>query len=222
MYNERMTLLCSVLTALTFFIMPSGASLFNADLERIVDLPAGYFVLKADEEAPEGYISVVYDDISGYVKASEVKAVDYKPVNKYETTVNFTCDNDGQPVNLRAAPKKSAAVLTVLEKDAKGHCYGSVTGEALITNCGTLWYYVRVGDIRGYLYYAHVKVDKTPPNVIEKEPDEPVTTVPEDPPKEEEPQKSLGTTATVILIIALCIPVPFIMFYLFRRPKDRD
>lgn len=203
--------------------MPSGATLFNADLERIVDLPAGYFVLKADGEAPEGYIPVIYDDISGYVKASEVKAVDYKPVNKYETTVTFTCDNDGQPVNLRDAPKKSATVLTVLEKDAKGRCYGSCPGEALIQNCGNLWYYVKFGEIRGYLYYAHVKVDNTPPNVIEKEPDEPVAAVPDEPQeKEEEPQKALSKTATVILIIALCIPVPFIMFYLFKRPKDND
>lgn len=209
-----MTLL-SVLASLTFLMMPSGATLYSSELEPTVRLPAGYFCLKQDDPAPDGFISVSYDDLRGLVNASEVQAVDYTPVTKYETKVTFRCDNDGQPVNLRTAPRRSAEIAAVLEDGATGRCYGSIDGEQLISDAGKTWYYVSAGNIRGYCYYAHVKVDPTPPNVIEKEepPDTPTTVDPEEQPK------AMSKTAAIILIVALCVPVPFIMFYLFRKPK---
>ena len=74
-----------------------------------------------------------------------------------------------------------------------------------------------VGNIRGYCYYAHVSVDPTPPNVIEKE-EEPDSATDAEPEPEKKP-KAMSKTAAIILIVALCVPVPFIMFYLFRKPK---
>lgn len=214
-----MSVICSVITALTFFIMPSPTVLYGPTLDPIVTLPAGYFVLQSSPDAPDGYISVTYDDLNGYVQKSAVTAVDYTPVNKYETTVTFRCDNDGQPVNLRSAPRKSAEILTVLESTASGRCYGHIDGDALIESVGTKWYYVASGDLRGYCYCAHVDVDVTPPNIIEKEPppeepSDPAVTEPSGDPPE------MSVTTTIILIVALCIPVPFIMFYFFRKPKD--
>ena len=93
--------------------MPAQTTLYGTSLDKIVDLPAGYFVMQTETPAPDGYISVVYDDIYGYVRTDSVTAVDYTPVTKYEKTVKFVCDNDGQPVNLRKAPKRSAEILTV-------------------------------------------------------------------------------------------------------------
>ncbi len=216
-----MVSLCTVITALTFFLMPAPTTLYDAQLSPIAELPAGYFVLQSDATAPDGYISVVYDDLSGFVRATEVSQVDYRPVTKYETTVCFRCDNDGQPVNLRRAPRKDAEILTVLDATATGRCYGTINGDALIKNGESLWYYVKFGDIRGYCYYAHVSVDETPPNIIEKEPDPP----PVDEPADTEPvddKPATPSTAIIILIVALCVPVPFIMFYLFRKPKNDD
>lgn len=196
--------------------------LYSVELDEIVELPAGYFLLQSEDPAPEGYISVIYDDLTGYVKSSAVTAVDYTPVTKYEQTVKFTCANDGQPVNLRAEPKRNAEILTVLDSNASGRCYGSVTGEALIKDAGTLWYYVNANGTRGYLYYAHVTVPPTPPNIIEKEepePSEPTVTEPD--PENPNDEQIPGWTA-IIFIVALCIPVPFVMFYLFKKPKDSD
>lgn len=210
----------SVLTALTFFIMPAQTTLYARDMTAVVDLPAGYFVMRSDDDAPDGYISVIYDDISGYVKASDVAEVDYTPITKYETKVKFHCANDGQPVNLRAKPSKTAEILAVLDKSASGRCYGSTSGDALIVGGDTVWYYVAFGDTRGYCYYAHVTVDPTPPNIIEKEPtpvepNEPATAEPENP-------KAMSKTVAIIFIVALCIPVPFIIFYLFKKPKNDE
>lgn len=214
-----MTPLASVVAALTFFLMPAPTILFDTELQPIVTLPTGYFVMRSGEDAPEGYIAVVYDDLSGLVRAADVRAVDYKPVTKYEKTVTFKCNNDGQPVNLRAAPEKSAQVLSVLESTATGRCYGYVTGDALIQGADTLWYYVNVGDVRGYCYYAHISVTPTPPNIIEKEP-EPVEPDPsQDQKTGDSDAEAMPRTAAIILIVALCIPVPFVMFYLFRKPK---
>ncbi len=211
--------LSAVITALTFFIMPAPTTLFSTELEPTVTLPAGYFVLRSDEIAPDGYISVCYDDLKGLVRASDVTAVDYVPVTKYETTVRFRCDNDGQPVNLRAAPKKAAAVSTVLDAAATGRCYGTIEGDALIPECGGIWYYVDFGGVKGYCYNAHVSVDPTPPNIIEKE--TPPNEVPTDvQPVEETPQSGISKTAAIVLIVALCLPVPFVMYFMFRKPKE--
>ncbi len=213
-----MTATVSVIAALAFFLMPVQTPLFDAELNPVVFLPAGYFVLQTDGEQKDGYVCVIYDDITGYVKADAVTAVDYTPVTKYETTVTFTCDNDGQAVNLRAAPQRAAAVLTVLDPSASGHAYGTITGDALIDGAGNTWYYVNAGGTRGYCYAAHVKVTPTPPNIIEKEPpddEEPA------PPVNAEPKNEfMNITTAIIFIVALCVPVPFIMFYLFRRPKE--
>ncbi len=200
--------------------MPAQTTLYGTSLDKIVDLPAGYFVMQTETPAPDGYISVVYDDIYGYVRTDSVTAVDYTPVTKYEKTVKFVCDNDGQPVNLRKAPKRSAEILTVLPDGGVGHCYGPTEGEALIADAGTVWYYVNADGVRGYCYYAHVSVDPTPPNIIEKEPPPDVPTD-ADPIEPEKPQ-SLSAEAAIIFIVALCIPVPVIMFYLFKKPKAKD
>lgn len=199
--------------------MPSPTTLYDENLAPVVTLPAGYFLLKNDEAAPDGFISVMYDDIKGFASASAVEQVDYTPVNKYETTVKFRCDNDGQPVNLRAEPRRAASILTVLGSSAEGHSYGTAAGDALIAGAGNIWYYVNAGGTRGYCYSAHVEVDDTPPNIIEKE-DPPVTPVTVEPATQE--QQPMSSTAAIIFIVALCVPVPFIMFYLFRKPKNKD
>ncbi len=211
------------MAVLAFFLMPANTVLYDADLAPIVSLPAGYFVMQASADAPDGYIAVAYDDLTGYCKTSDLTAVDYTPVNKYETTVRFTCQNDGQPVNLRAKPKRTAQILRVLENSASGHVYGTATGDALFKDGDTLWYYVSINGVRGYCYYAHVEVDATPPNIIEKqpepEPDDPA--VSGDAQQPDDTPQGLPTAAVIALIVTLCIPVPFIMFYLFRKPKER-
>ncbi len=207
------------MTALTFFFMPAQTTLYSGEMTEIVDLPAGYFVLQSGLDSPSGYISVVYDDITGYVKSDDVEAVDYTPVTKYEKTVTFSCDNDGQPVNLRAAPKKSAEIITTLQNGMSGHSYGSTTGDALIGGAGTTWYYVDVNGQKGYVYYAHVAVQPTPPNIIEKEKD-PEPEVPTDAPATVTTEQNMSATAAIIFIVALCIPVPFIMYFLFKKPKE--
>ncbi len=218
-----MVSLCNIITALTFFLMPAPTVLYDSNSLPIVTLPTGYFVMQSDAAAPDGFIAVTYDDINGFVRISDVRQVDYSPVTKYETTVKFKCDNDGQKVNLRAAPSRSADVVTVLNSDASGRCYGPTDGDALISGGDTTWYYVSVDGMRGYCYYAHIDVDPTPPNIIEKEPD-PLPPEQEKPAKQptDEPQSRMSTVAAIIFIVALCIPVPFIMFFLFRKPKNRE
>lgn len=200
--------------------MPSDTVLYDAKLEPIVSLPAGYFVLLTDAVAPDGYASVAYDDIKGLVKLESVRPVDYTPVTKYEITARFKCDNDGQNVNLRAAPYRSAKILKTLDADATGRVYGTADGDALIKNGDTLWYYVNADGVRGYCYYAHVTADDPPPNVIEKEP----TPAPSEP-TNGKPQKTDETSsppiAVIVLIVALCIPVPFVMFYMFKKKKEK-
>ncbi|MCH5350872.1 MAG: hypothetical protein J1F39_02760 [Clostridiales bacterium] len=210
----------SVIAALTFFLMPAPTMLYNADLEPVVTLPASYFVVQTDGNAPSGYVAVLYDDIAGYVLESSVERVDFRPVTKFEKTVKFRVNNDGQPINLRASPKKSGAIISVLPDGESGRCYGYIDGEQLIAGAGEKWYYVEVGGVRGYCYTAHVSVDPTPVNIIEKEEDEPPNLPTDALP--EETERDLPPVSVIILIVALCVPVPFIMLYLFRTPKNKE
>lgn len=213
--------LCSVIAALTFFLMPSDTALLDSNLEEIVTLPAGYFLLLTDAPAPDGYIGVAYDDLKGYVELKNVQEKDYTPVTKYELTATFKCDNDGQPVRLRKAPKRSAEVLMTLDANKSGRLYGTATGDALIKNGDTLWYYVNVDGVRGYCYYAHVSADKIPSNIIEKEePPEPSAPTATEPTKKDT-STAAPPTAVIVLIVALCVPVPFVMFYMFRKKKEK-
>ena len=220
-YNKPMLSVSSVIAALTFFLMPAPTILYDADLAPIVTLPASYFVLQTDGDAPSGYIPVMYDDLVGYVSASAVEEVDFTPVTKFEKTVKFRVNNDGQPVNLRSSPKKSSGnIISVLSDGEVGRCYGYIEGDTLISGAGEKWYFVSVGELRGYCYCAHISVDNTPVNIIEKEeeptPDLPADTVPE------EIDTEIPPTSVIILIVALCVPVPFIMLYLFRKPKNKE
>ncbi len=211
--------LYSVIATIVFFLMPAPTTLYDANLSAVVTLPAGYFVMQADGDAPDGYISVIYDDLNGFVKVAAVQAVDYTPVTKYEKTAMFRCNNDGQPVNLRAAPKRSADIIKVMDNDAKGRLYGETRGDALITNGDTLWYYVNIDGVRGYCYYSHVSVDDIPPNIIEKEDPPDPSTPTGGTPEQKTDAAPVPTAAVIVLIVALCIPVPFIMFFMFRKPN---
>lgn len=201
--------------------MPTPTALYDETMTELVSLPAGYFVLLVDSTAPDGYLKVAYDDISGYVKESSVRPVDYTPVNKYETTATFTCDNDGQKVNLRAAPSKNAAILSTLGSGDTVRSYGTIEGDTLIRGAGNIWHYVTVNGLRGYVYDGHGTASQVPPNVIEKEPP-PQPEPPVDAPAEiQKSPQALSSTAAIIFIVALCVPVPFIMYYLFKKPKEK-
>lgn len=203
----------NALIAISFALLNLGTTLYTENLTPIVTLPPTYFVGLVDEAVNEdGMYHVIYNDIDGYVYASEVERVDYTPKYKYETTVTFTVDNDGQSANLREAPNHSSAkVLTVLPSGSIGYCYGETIGSALIPAFGGLWYYVRIGEYRGYIYGAHASVSTTPENIIEAEE---VIAPPID------PEESLPDSFAIILIILLCIPAAGIMYLIFKKRED--
>ena len=211
----------SVIAAVTLFLMPAPTVLYDADLTPVVTLPAGYFVIQTDGDAPSGYIAVMYDDLVGLVSSSAVTPFDYTPAVKYEKTVKFKVNNDGQPINMRSAPQKNAKVLTVLPDGEVGRSYGYIDGDQLIHGAGERWYFVAVGEIKGYCYGAHITVDNTPPNIIEREEEENPPSTPTDA-LPEQAESDAPPISVIILIVALCVPVPFIMLYLFRKPQNKN
>lgn len=205
----------NALIVISYALMSVGTTLYTETLTPIVTLPPTYFIGIVDEaKTANGMYHVVYNDIDGYVYASEVEVVDYTPKYKYETTVTFTVNNDGQSANLRSEPNHLAAsILTVLPSGASGYCYGEVIGTSLITAFGGLWYYVRIGDYRGYIYGAHATVTTTPENTIEAE----VTIAP----GTDDTEEVLPDTFAIILILLMCVPAVGVMYLIFKkRPTD--
>lgn len=188
----------------------------------IVTLPATYFVAILAENS-DGYYSVSYADIIGFIKKEDVKTVDYEPKTKHMLG-SIATSNDGQGVNLRKRPDHNDTenILKVIPSEAENIVYyGSIDGSAIIPQVGTKWYYARFTADKvstyGYVYVGQVTAQQITDNVIEKV-DNPKD---DDVDIETDPAPiTMSKTLSVIFTIALIIPALFIMFLLFKKPND--
>lgn len=222
-------------SALTYGILTDGATLYSNSAEgykAVTSLPKDYFVVLLGEENTEGYFSVSYLDVTGFVKSDKVVKVDYEPKYKYAENNSLTLTNDGQEINVRSAPDHAADnVIKELSEGTKLYYYGTVSGSAQVAALGDAWYYVRFSDgdeiRRGYVYSLYVVADPIPPNVIEKAEQQSADSPSEDeenpsPVIEKDPGDfTLDRTGEIIIIVSLCLPVIVIMYLLFRQPPGK-
>lgn len=204
--------------------MEDGATLYNYSdgaYVAVADLPDTYFVAVIKNN-DDGYSLVNYMDISGYVKTSDIRAVDFTPKYKY-ADVTFTVANDSQPANLRSRPDHldNSNVLCVMPNGGSGKVIGSVEGSALIANAGKIWYYVRYENgsdfTYGYVYYAHVAEVNFPQNSYEREEvkDSGIEN------GQTQPAMEMSLPVQILLIIVLCLPVAVIMLMMFSSKQKR-
>lgn len=204
---------------ISYALMPQSTVLYAAGGAEICTLPATYFAVICGSES-DGKLPVSYLDLSGYVQASSVTAVDYEPVTKFHTAT-ATVDNDGMAVNLRSIPDKSeGVVVATVPASATLTLYGSRVGSEFFAGAGNVWQYVKYVEPHGSAYYGYIHsaqllFSPVPPNVIEKVVHEDNRTVDETPSSIE-----TGKTGRIILIAAMCVPAGVIMLFLFYRPDS--
>lgn len=223
-------------SALTYGVLTDGAILYSGSAEgytAVTTLPKDYFVVLLGEENADGYLSVSYLDVTGYIKSDTVVKVDYEPKYKYAENNSLTLKNDGQEINVRSHPDHASDnVISELTEGTKLYYYGTVKGSSQVAALGDEWYYVRFTDgnetKRGYVYSLYVTADPIKPNVIEKVEEtenENSSTEGEEnssPVIEKDPGDfTLDRTGEIIIIVSLCLPVIVIMYLLFRQPPKK-
>ena len=206
---------------LDYACMERGATLYERTggvYRELAVLPPTYFVAVL-ETGGDGYCLVSYLDISGYMKESELKRVDFVPKTKYAQS-RFTVTNDSQPANLRALPFRESEVSSVMDSGGGGRVIGYRDGDELIKGAGKRWYYVRYergGDfVYGYVYSAHVTPEPFGVNSGERETpqvSDPAYT--QDPPTVE-----LSPAAVAVITPALWLPLLAVLLMLKPRKDD--
>lgn len=232
-YNLTMVKLLCVLISVMLTALPvdaeyacmeNGATLYNYSdgvYAEVAVLPKSYFaaVIKQNDD---GYTLVSYMDVSGYIKSDQLKKVDFTPKYKY-ADASFTVSNDSQPANLRSRPDHTdkSNILTVMPDGGKGKVIGSIEGSALIAAAGNTWYYVRYengGDLTyGYVYSAHITPVDFGTNSMEREESGSDGGIEDG---QEQPSMEMSLPVQIIFIVALCLPVVFIMLLMFSK-KNR-
>ena len=189
-------------------------------------IPQSYFVEISYCEN-ENYYTARYQDVYGYVKKSEVKAISGVPQTPF-AIASFRMYIPGG-IDLRSTPVYTDGLNTLgtinfMETNLR--YYGTIDGEEAVTYSGTTWYYCKYtkGDqeIFGYLYaYFCDLLTEIPTNteVVEyiEQPDFVVDTTTT--PSGEDGMSALPTTTQIIIIVAVCLPCIAITSLLFRPTK---
>ena len=134
-------------------------SLPNDKSENMLfEIPKTYFV-ELISQYNETFYKAKYLDLTGYVKINEVTPVSNTPTSPYASEITFRVySSDG--INIRSEPHTKNGLetikgsLTVLDENIM--YYGKISGEEVIKNRGTTWYYCKYKNnrevIMGYVY----------------------------------------------------------------------
>ncbi|MBQ3047430.1 MAG: hypothetical protein IJD48_00245 [Clostridia bacterium] len=131
---------------------PTTAATLNAYFE----LPKTYFVLIISS-IDNTYYKVQYKDIVGYVLKTSVSPIKETPQNPYPSSITFRVyTNDGLNMIDNAFNTKNATSTGKASLLENLEYYGKISGEELIPNRGTTWYYGKNNNNqKGYLYAGY-------------------------------------------------------------------
>jgi hypothetical protein len=179
-------------------------------------LPETYFV-EVLEQVDQVFYKVRYDDIIGYVKFSAINIKDYEPVSIFPSNLFLTISGD-ITANVRALPDSNSDLVATLASGASAQYYNKTLGQEL--NSGSAYcYYIKIQNGAmtqyGYLYADYVTVQN---EIII-----PNDTSPKPSPSVKDPEEKLNDTFTfwtqIIIALAICIPVVFLIYLIFKPKK---
>ena len=205
-------------------ILEDGVILYQEADENlpIFNLPKTYFVELF--YASGDYYYARYDDIFGFVKKEQVKAISGKPINPFLTNISFRIFVPSG-ANLRSSPQNDGAnnlILTIPFLDSNISYYGTIAGEEAISKKGTIWFYCKYysnnSSFNGYVYSALTDcLDTILENNEELEYlDGELDFSPNVEPTSTDPISSMSQTAQTLIIIAISLPCLFFIYLLFK------
>lgn len=190
----------------------SGTYLYlSADeTSPMFEIPTSYFV-KLTSSANDLYYCASYQDVSGYIKKSEVSPMQGQPSCPYVDATLRVFSLEG--LGLYSSPSLSASDLVInvpyLSKDIV--YYGKTEGVA-VPNKSNIWYYCKYNDEVGYLY--SVFCDELSPIPVNNE-FLPLITTPLFQ-KHNTPSKGLSDVAKTFIILGVSLPCALIIYLLIK------
>lgn len=181
-------------------------------------LPNSYFVMLLSNYNNKFY-KVQYRDTTGYVLKSSVTPIRETPQTPYLTDVTFwVFSNDGN--QLREKPTKNSTVLRTVELLNNIDYYGIITGDELVKNRGTTWYYCKYNGTFGYLYAGLCDnltlITSNTENVTVN-----ASPFPSDDTDYLYNLVNLTSSLKILLIVLVTLPSGIIIWLLFRKTKTK-
>ena len=179
-------------------------------------LPETYFV-EVLEQVDQVFYKVRYDDIEGYVKFSSINIKDYEPVSVFPSNLILTVTGEIDAY-VKTFPNTSSQKVTELPSGSSVQYYNKIYGQEL--NSGSpYWYYVKIQNGAqtqyGYIYedYVTVQSEIIIPNDTSAKP------APQDKDPDEKLNETYNFWTQIIIALAICIPVVFIIYLIFKPRK---
>lgn len=196
-------------------VLQSGVYLYkNTNGEKLFELPSTYFV-KVTAESDE-YYSCFYDNISGWVKKSEVAFIEGVPTTPYLTNSTFRV-LASEACSIRKLPTSQSSIIgkSPLYKYVK--YIGSIEGEEMVEGLGTTWYYTTTTTskeiIYGYIYAGLCDGYEGYPKNDEKhiyvDPIALTTTI----------SSPSGGKSFILLIVGVSIPALLLVYMMYKPYK---
>lgn len=186
----------------------------------VTALPKSYYASAVEDYNAE-YYRVIYYDLEGYVKKSEVAKVDYEPVTKYATgKLQITALVIAVPCLARPDHFRDNVVAEVKKGETLVY-YGKIQGTAPEPARGDEWYYIKIiseneEPLYGYIYAPYVTAAAIPENTGEKVLREESSGGGFEPAEPEFP-----SYLAAVFILCLCIPAVLVMLLLFRKKPEQ-
>ena len=190
-----------------------GANLYKSNtLENSIqnvyfEIENTYFVTIIHEE--ENCYRVSYNGINGYITKNAVKRISGTPQNPYPTNIKLTVN---QNCYVRSTPTQNSYnnSITLLTKNTEVEFVGIAHGTNIVDFGDNTWYYIKYGDVYGYVFQDYFKSHVT----IYPNTEEVSVTI-----TQEQMLNPLNDTKIAILVLIMLIPSLIIIFLIYHKPK---
>ncbi len=182
---------------------------------QLFEIPKSYFLVIMAEK--EDFYYARYNDVYGYVRKSQVSVMDGTPQSPFYSTSFRVFSLGGLP--LYSKPSSQSEMISQVPYLAENLVYyGKVTGEHLVPEKSSTWYFCKFtaedGNFyQGYLY--SVFCDKIEEDIPLNTETFPLITTPLFPTEPTE-LGGLSNTAKVLIIVGVSVPCAVILYLLIR------
>ena len=192
----------------------------NDESEKLFKLPTSYFVL-IDGYAGTDFYSCRYNDLTGYVKQSDVTPIIGTPSSPYVNFASFRV-YALEGIDMRSTPKKSPlnTITHINYLEDRLVYYGPIEGDEYIPDRTTTWYYCKFitneSSQLGYIYSDFCdKLTNIPLN-MEDFPLAEGDLFPSITPSIPAPSTELSGTAKTLIIVGVSLPCVVILYLLIK------
>ena len=183
---------------------------------QLFEIPKSYFVLLLAEKGDFFYAR--YNDVYGYVRKSQVSAMDGAPEMPFFTSSMRVITPGGLPLYSKPSSQDGEVVESIPFLNQDITYYGKCSGEKFIPDKGSTWIFCKYttgeSSFQGYLYSLYC--DSYPEEIPLNTETFPLITAPLFPEVKPDQLAGLSNTAKILIIVGVSVPCAVILYLLIR------